>query len=206
MPRYLTILAGLIIVFLLLFGLAQYLRIPYLSDAEPIRQLNPAWAAVIGIGLLTGDVILPVPSSFVMIANGAVFGILPGAAVSIVGSLGSAVIGFYLGRKGAGIVSRLVPEEERCRMEALLARWGMVVIIVTRPVPLIAESISIIAGTTVMTWRTLVVATIAGLVPGSLLYAVTGATAHNLNNAYLAFAIVIVIAGVFWCMGRRSVG
>ncbi len=40
-------------------------------------------AAGPGVGLLVADIVLPVPFSVVMVAHGALFGIVPGAALSL---------------------------------------------------------------------------------------------------------------------------
>ena len=41
------------------------------------------YAAIVSVGLLVGDVTLPVPASGVMVANGALFGALAGAALGL---------------------------------------------------------------------------------------------------------------------------
>ncbi|MDP9419663.1 MAG: hypothetical protein M3P53_05890 [Actinomycetota bacterium] len=41
-------------------------------------------AAALGVGLLVADIVLPVPSSVVMVAHGALFGLRLGAVLSMV--------------------------------------------------------------------------------------------------------------------------
>ncbi|MGH9672876.1 MAG: hypothetical protein ACRD44_06805, partial [Bryobacteraceae bacterium] len=93
----LAIVAALL---LAVFVIAQQARIPVLSDPRPLLDGHKAVAAAVSFGLLAGDILLPVPSSLVMLANGAVFGIIPGAILSIAGSLSAAMAGFWLGRRG----------------------------------------------------------------------------------------------------------
>ena len=86
-------------------------------------------------------VALPVPFSLVMVAHGALFGVAVGTTLlSVVGSTVAALVGFALGRRGGPLLTRLVPPEERVRADRLLTRWGTLAIIVTRPVPLLAET------------------------------------------------------------------
>ena len=74
---------------------------PALAEAFEITLLvNPVdaiatsgVAAWIGVGLLVADIVLPVPSSVVMLAHGALFGVIPGAALSLLGRTGNAVVG-----------------------------------------------------------------------------------------------------------------
>src|ERR1700741_1807610 len=100
MRRYWVMLGGMLLVFLALFGVATALGIPILSDPSPWMGRGDAVAAGVGVGLLAADVFLPVPSSAVMLAHGALFGVWTGALLSIVGSLGAAAVGFGVGWAG----------------------------------------------------------------------------------------------------------
>ena len=80
------------------------------------------WAAILGVGLLVADVLLPVPSSLVMVAHGAAFDVLKGTLLSLAGSTGAAMCGFWLGRRGGRLLERCVPTEERARAELLGTR------------------------------------------------------------------------------------
>jgi uncharacterized membrane protein YdjX (TVP38/TMEM64 family) len=74
-------------------------------------------------------------------------------------------------------------------------------IVVTRPVPLLAEIVAIMAGTSSLGWRQAALATVVGSLPPALLYALTGATAAALTSGVLAFGLVLLVAGVFWLVG-----
>jgi uncharacterized membrane protein YdjX (TVP38/TMEM64 family) len=164
-----------------------------------IRGIN---AALTGVGLLIADIILPVPSSLIMIANGALFGVAIGTFLSIIGNLGAALVGFFIGRRSEPVLARFVPPEERSRANHLLNEWGLLAIIITRPVPLLSETTIIMAGASTMDWRSMILATLAGSFPGAVLYALTGATAANLDNGILAFGLVLLIASLFWIAGH----
>lgn len=81
-----------------------------------------------------------------MVANGALFGIAGGTLLSIVGGMAAAAVGFAVGRGGSASLHRFVPEEERRRADTLLREWGDLAVVVTRPVPILAESVAILAG------------------------------------------------------------
>ena len=201
MKRYLLTVVALIALFTILFLIVEALGVPLLSDPTPWMKHGGVLAATIGVGLLIADVVLPVPSSIVMVAHGALFGVLWGTMLSLLGSVGAAVFGFAIGRRGGALLERVVTPAERARASDILARWGTLAIIVTRPVPLLAETVAIMAGASSMTWRAIVVASIAGSLPPALLYALTGAAVANLQNTALMFGIVLLIAGVFWLLG-----
>ena len=202
MRRY-GLLAGLMMaLFLVLFGIVEWLRVPILTDPGPLLARGGWIAAAVGVGLLVADVVLPVPASLVMILHGVLFGVLGGTLLSLAGSLGAALFGFWIGRRGGSLLARLVPEEERRRADALLQAWGDLAIVVTRPVPILAETLAILAGASPMGWGRLLVATLAGSLPAALLYALTGATARSLDSVALVFTLVLLVAGLFWGVGR----
>jgi len=203
MKRYWQLSGLMMLTFLALFGLAEWLHVPLLTDPDP-WMAHAGWAAaLIGIGLLIADVLLPVPASLVMIAHGALFGVVWGTVLSLLGALGAGIFGFWLGRRGGPLVDRLVPADERRRADALLRAWGDLAIVVTRPVPILAETLAILAGTSPMTWPRMLAATLGGSLPAALIYALTGATARTLNDVPLVFGLVLLVAGLFWAVGKR---
>lgn len=202
MKRYWTVTGLLLLFFLAVFLLVEQLRPSFLTDPQALMNARSAGAALAGIGLLVADVILPVPSSLIMIANGALFGVALGTALSLAGHLGAALAGFFIGRRGEALLNRIVPPEEQARANRLLAEWGWFAVIMTRPVPLLAETTAVMAGASVMTWRSLFLAALAGSLPTALLYALTGATAANFDSMVLSLGLALLMAGLFWLVGR----
>ena len=203
MKQYSIIIGGIILFFLTIFLIVESLNLPLLADPTGWMETSTVGAALVGISLLVSDVFLPVPSTFVMMANGALFGIALGTFLSTLGSLGAALTGFFIGRRSSSLLSKLVSAAERERANRMLAKWGAIAIIITRPIPLLAETTSIVAGTSAMSWRTVTLASFLGSLPTALLYALTGATAMNFNNAALSFGLVLLVAGLFWVVGER---
>lgn len=99
-------------------------------------------------------------------------------------------------------MNRFISEEEAHQAQSLLSRWGWLAIIVTRPVPILAETVAIMAGVSKISWRLMAVASLTGTIPAGLLYAITGATAIKLDNFLLTFGFVMFMAGLFWLVGR----
>lgn len=186
----------------LFFLAVEWLNPAFLADPEALTQQGQVNFAVIGTTLLIADVLLPVPSSFVMIANGALYGILAGTLLSLFGCTASGLLGFLLGRRTITLLNRIFSDEELDRANRLLEEWGWLAIMVTRPLPLLAETILIVAGASTMSWRSMVFSTVAGSLPIALLYAITGATAASVDSLLLAFGISVAIAGFFLITGR----
>jgi len=196
-------MSGMLAFFLCLFFLVEALGVALLVDPTPWLNHGGVLAATLGVGLLIADVLLPVPSSLVMVAHGALFGVLGGTLLSLAGSIGAAMFGFWIGRRGGKLLERLVTPLERERADLLLKRWGTLAIIVTRPVPLLAETVAIMAGASPMGWGRTALAALAGSLPPALLYALTGASAGKFQNTALVFVFVLLVTGFFWMVGRR---
>lgn len=203
MKRYWGIVGGLILFFLLLFLLVEALDIPILTDPSSILHRGGPIAALVGVGLLIADILLPVPSSLVMIAHGALFGVAIGTLLSLIGTVGATMAGFVIGRRGGPLLRRMVPAGERARADRLLSRWGMLAVIVTRPIPLLAETVAIMAWASPLGPGRVALASVAGALPAALLYALTGAVAASFENGALMFGLVILVAAAFWFAGKR---
>jgi uncharacterized membrane protein YdjX (TVP38/TMEM64 family) len=201
--RYWIAVSVISLLFLILFGVAEIAEVPLLTDPSVLLKSGGILPAVIGVLLLIADVWLPVPSSVIMTANGALFGILIGTMLSLVGSLGATLVGFGMGRAGSNLLRRLVTTPEYETSELLLKKWGILAIIVTRPVPILAETVAILAGASSLRWTQVTIASIVGISPAAFLYALAGATASNMKTGILVFPIVLLLAGIFWWIGHR---
>jgi uncharacterized membrane protein YdjX (TVP38/TMEM64 family) len=203
MKRYAVAGAALCLFMLALFGLAQLLDVPVLADESPDLGSAGAGAALAGVALLVGDVLLPVPSSAVMIANGALFGPVVGALLSLVGSQAAALVGFAIGRRGGPLLERAVSPAQRERTAAALERRGAVAVVVSRPVPVVAETVTILAGASGMPLRRFALAALVGSLPPAVAYALAGSLATRFSESVVVFAGVLLLAGLFWFAERR---
>lgn len=203
MRRYLWISLALAGTFLACFAIAEALGVPLLTDPMPMLRKAGPLAGVIGVALLIADVVLPVPSSVIMIAHGAIFGVWIGSLLSLIGSVGCSLAGFAMGRAGRETVRRFVTDEEYARASRLLDRWGMAGIVATRPVPILAEVMSIIAGTTPsMSWWQITISSIAGSLPPAIAYAVAGHMATKTIGAIWVFSALMLMSAAMWWFDR----
>lgn len=188
---------------LVLFGLAQLLEVPVLSEESPDLGGSSVGAAVASFALLAGDVILPVPSSGVMIANGVLFGWLPATVLSLAGSVASALLGGAIGRRGGALLHRLVAPDRQPSVAEAIERRGAFMIIVTRPVPIVAETTAILAGAAGMSYGRLAAAAAIGSLPPAVLYSLAGTVADSFGHAALVFAGVLALSALVWLADRR---
>lgn len=202
MKRYLLIVVALIVFFMILFFIVEALGVSFLTDPTPWMKHGGVLAAALGVGLLIADVFLPVPSSLVMVAHGSLFGVVIGTLLSLVGSVGAALLGFAVGRRGGTLLERAITPAEQARANNMLERWGVLAIIVTRPIPMLAETVVIMSGASSLSWSTVALASLVGSLPPALLYALTGAAVANFQTTSLMFGVVLLVAGLFWLTGR----
>jgi uncharacterized membrane protein YdjX (TVP38/TMEM64 family) len=200
---YAAAAGAICLLMLALFALAHLLAVPVLSEESPSLGEAGLGAAAVSFGLLAGDVVLPVPSSAVMIANGALFGPLGGAVLSLAGSEAAALLAYAIGRRGDALLDRFVPPGDRAHVASALERGGTVAIVVTRPVPVIAETTAILAGAVGMPLARFAWAAALGSLPPALAYALAGALAARTGTTIVVFGGVLVLATLVWLGGRR---
>jgi len=139
----------------LFFGEALEARITGWLDSA----LSPSTVAIAVVGLLSSDILLPVPSSVVSTLAGRVLGFWTGTGASWCGMTAGAAIAFWLVRVfGRPLARRLSSDEELARTDALATRWGVLVLVLARPIPVLAEASVLLMGTTRLAWWRFLVA------------------------------------------------
>ena len=203
MKGYWKVVGALFGLLLALFFLFEALDIPILTDASVIDRLGGMNSALLGVGLLVIDVFLPVPSSFVMVAHGRLFGVVAGTVLSMFGQMGAALLGAAIGRAGGPLMARMVSPEEKVRADRFLHRWGALGLVISRPIPLFAETVAILAGASRVPWPKVALGAALGSLPPAVLYALTGHYTRSFTSATLMFLFVIAVTVVTWVIGRR---
>lgn len=205
MTRFWIFTTALLLAMLLLFFVVQALQLPFLAEDTTFLLSQKKWvAALAGVGLLIVDVVAPVPSSIVMLANGMLFGPGWGAVLSVIGGIGAAWVGYWIGARGENIGRRWLGEEALTRANGFFQKHGMLALIVSRPVPMLAEAMTIIAGMAKMPARSFFPAILLGLLPTAVIYAVAGAYALNVQSGIYVFLAVLLLAGVVWAVGKLA--
>jgi uncharacterized membrane protein YdjX (TVP38/TMEM64 family) len=156
---------------LLGLALAAAILVPFVLWEEALlaetRRLlaseeRRALLGALGALFLAVDLALPVPSSFVSAAIVAALGAVPGALVIWLGMTAGAFAGYALGRSGgAPAVRRFVGDDELARAERLMARYGALVLVVCRGVPVLAEASVLAAGAAKLRFATFALVTLS---------------------------------------------
>jgi uncharacterized membrane protein YdjX (TVP38/TMEM64 family) len=191
------------VLMLALFGVVEGLELPLLTDPSPLFGEGAAVAAVASVALLASDAVLPIPSSVVMVANGAVFGAAAGSTLSLLGAMGSALLAYWLGRRGGRLLALMSSPRQAEAAERFFARWGALAVALSRPLPILAETIALLAGAGRMAPRRFVGGALAGNAPICVAYGVAGAAAdHYVGYAAIALPAAALLAAACFGIGR----
>ena len=202
---------------LLCIGILAIILVPFFLFGEQIEAWtesflesasdHSALVAVVLGGLLAVDILVPVPSSLVSTAAGFFLGAGGGIVTSLAGMTVSCIGGYYLGVQfGRPAANRLVGDGEMTRLEKLRQRIGDWVIVVTRPVPVLAEAAVLFAGISEMPiHQFLLLATLSNL-GVSAVYAIVGAFSATVNSFLFAFfgSILVPLIGMILMRKERA--
>ena len=191
---------------IILLGLVAVVLLPFATFGGALESWSAALlqsqgatmaAAAVGGGLLSADIVLPIPSSLVLTTLGAILGSVPGTLVGAAGLSLGCVIGYSLGRAaGKAGQSWLPGGSGRDEVGSLLDRYGLAVVVACRAVPVLAEASIIAAGIgRLPPVRCLLAATLANLGMAAV-YASLGSWAADASMFGAAFAASIAIPGL----------
>ncbi|MEP7021431.1 MAG: VTT domain-containing protein [Pseudonocardiales bacterium] len=178
-------------------------------DARVLRERFAATGLIgaLGFGVLYAALTLtPVPAAALTIAAGATFGLVRGVAVVVVAATVGAVAAFYLGRRLGREAVQGLASGRLDALDALLARRGVLSVILVRLVPLFPyAAVNYIGGLTGVRTRDYLVGTAFGIVPATVAYVAVGAYGSQPGSPPFVAAIGALVAatGVGVIAARR---
>jgi uncharacterized membrane protein YdjX (TVP38/TMEM64 family) len=157
--------------------------------------------------LFSLDIVLPVPSSLVMLAAASVLGPTSAFLICFIGLCASATLAYEVCRKG--LLTRLFlgqhSDEQSQKWVIRLKRHGFWIIMITRPIPMMTELFSCLAGVAkVPRWRYYSASALANAV-FALTYTILP-TALGLDHDHWPFTIGFGLPGVLmgvWWLGSK---
>ena len=189
----------------LLISLFLFIILPFIILEETITQafayvlnteLEKTWFAGLIAFLLAADIVLPIPSSIVSTAAGAALGFGAGMLTCWMGMSLGCLIGYWLGSEaGTPVVQRLVGEKELEKAQHLGLRYGVIVLLITRAVPILAETSVITAGLMRVPLQSFFFVTSLSNLGISAAYSGIGAFAFETHSFLMVFAGAILLPG-----------
>ncbi|MFC6998821.1 TVP38/TMEM64 family protein [Rufibacter roseus] len=183
----------LIISAFLLFGGVESFVEEKLGDTQSVLMYT-AFSSF----FLTFDVVLPVPSSLIMILNGKVLGFLPGMLLSLGAGLCSSCLGFIIGRKASPYLNKLFTQKEREMSDHLFRRFGDTAIAISKAIPILSEAVSVVSGTTSVAFSSFFLYSFIGHTVISLLYSYVGSYASTLDTNLMAGTVILFALFLSW--------
>lgn len=155
------------------------------------------------VALLASDVVLPVPSSVVSTAAGALLGVSAGAAATWAGMTLGCLGGYLLGRgAGGAAIQKLLGHAEEARMAAAARRHGPWLLAVFRAVPVLAEASVISCGASRMPLRTFLPIVALSNLGVAAAYGAVGALAAEAASFLVVFAASILVPALGLLVAR----
>jgi len=154
---------------------------------------TPLEIAGLTVAVLATDIFLPVPSSLVSTLAGSQLGALLATLASWLGMTLGAASGFLLARRfGRPAALWFSRADDLARVELLNERWGLMLLVVTRAVPVLAEASVLLVGLTRLSWRPFLIAVSLSNLGIAAAYSLLGSWAQSHDE--LVWALVGSIA------------
>lgn len=193
---------------LLLFALASIAvpLLPFLACGARIDAVVADWLdplppapmlAALEIGVLAADLLLPVPSSMVATLGGAALGVVGGTLGAWLGMTAGALAGWWLGRLAGGRALDGLDATDRAMLARQERRLGPLLVVLTRPLPLVAEATALFAGAAGMPLATFLAAAAGGNLAIAFAWSLVGALGRGADSlpGVLAASLAVPVAG-----------
>ncbi len=159
------------------------------------------WAPIIFFLLMVGQVILnPIPAGPITLAGALIFGVWPGLALSMVGSVAGSVLVFVAVRRwGKPLLLRFMDEKTYIRYSGKLGEggWWFFLIMLLPVMP--DDAVCALAGVSAMSFGRYVAFMVVGRLPGATL---TALLASNVITGSLAAWITVgIVLAVLLTLG-----
>jgi uncharacterized membrane protein YdjX (TVP38/TMEM64 family) len=188
--------------------------VPFLLFGARLDQIVARWLdprpapvvlAALEVGVLAADLLLPVPSSLVATLGGAELGIAAGTACAWLGMTLGSIAGWWLGRTAGQRALMGLEADERAGLEARHRRLGPLLVVLTRPVPLLAEAATLLAGATGMRFRDFLAAAALGNLAVALAWSIAGRLGQAADSLqWVLVASLAVPVAAAWLLTRPA--
>lgn len=156
-----------------------------------------AYAWMVAIALMVGDLFLPIPASPIVATAGVLYGTFWGGVVGAAGSFLAGVVAYWLARLAGSKATRfLTSDEEMADLREFFDTWGLGGIVASRAMPVAPEVLTFMAGLAKMRQERFYAALGVGSVPMGFLLAWAGDAAGA--SSTLLLVLTLVPAGLWF--------
>jgi len=195
------VLLAVVVLPFLLFGSALEAAVKQLLE----QPSDPPREAALVILLLTSDILLPIPSSFVGTAAGARLGFVIATLAVWTGLTAGGLLGFLLGRLvGRPFARRHIDPDDLVHVSELNQRFGPLAVAMTRPLPVLAEATVLWLGALQFGWRQFWPMLLLSNLGLAVLYAASGVAAREYDALPFALAASLALPLVLTLIVRLA--
>lgn len=198
MPRRLK-LSLLLILFGSLFYLTHFHYELRPSDVRDVVLSFGWWGPLVFILIYAVGPLIFLPTSVLSLGAGLAFGVWPGVLYIIVGATAAAVTGYVMAR----LFGRSVLNVDRYpwseKLFTQMEQRGFLYVFVLRLIPLVSfDLLSYAAGISKVRFRSFLLATVLGMIPGTLAYSFLGASlaSGSVTTVFIAALVFVSLIGV----------
>lgn len=160
-----------------------------ITEDPPSRAMSFALV----VGLLSTDILLPIPSSVISTLSGWQLGWWLGGLATWLGMNLGAVLGFAVARRwGRSVASWFSNSQDLDSMHRISTKYGPLVLVLTRAMPVFAEASVLIAGIHQLSWSRFLPPILLSNLGVAAAYAWFGDFAEQ--HQWLPFALAIAVA------------
>ena len=165
---------------------------------------NIIFNSLLVIFALTADVFFPVPNGLTNTIAGAILGFYIAIPIIWIGLTSGAIVGFAIGKFAAKpIAKKFLSESELKKSQDLSKKFGISILLLSRPAPAFAEISTVAAGMSGMSWFTFLSVMIISNFLVAIIYSLIGTAALSSQSVSLAFIGIAIIPFLFWLLARR---
>ena len=175
-------------------------------SVERMERAIASWGAaapLASVALMVLHSFVPFPAEMLAIANGMLFGLALGVAITWIGAMLGALLAFALARwLGQPFVHNLLGERRWRTVETWTAVTGAKALLLARLMPVISFNlVNYAAGLTGISWWTFTWTTAIGILPITIASVLVGS--HMTTVRWEFWAVLVVAAGVAMLLHRR---
>ena len=160
--------------------------------------------SILVIFALAADVFLPIPNGVTNTLAGTILGFYLSIPIIWIGLTLGSIIGFTIGKYAAKpLAKKILSLEDLERSEEAAKKFGISILLISRPAPALAEISTVAAGLAGMKWSTFLAVMIVSNLLVSIVYAFIGTAALTSQSASIAFIGIAVIPFFFWLLAKR---
>lgn len=198
--KSILILVGIFTSTLLIIKFSGILTVEDIKEIFENLKSQPSYilGALIVLFLFI-DLFIAVPTMTIIILAGYFIGFELAVLYTFIGLLSASLTGYFLSRKyGMKVLDKLTSnDEQKIEMTEMFNKHGVLVLVLSRAVPMLPEISSCLAGTCNMSLKRFLLAWSLGTIPYLCVIAYAGSIS-NLDNPMPAIYAALGITFVFW--------